>query len=94
MKLVVTYDASTGNIFQHFGQTPAFKVYDIEDSKVNGSEVIPTGEYSHGALVGFLSNLGVEVLICGGIGLGAKDRLDAAGIKLFGGAKGNCERVN
>ena len=41
MKIAVTYD--NGNVFQHFGHTEAFKVYDIEDSKIKSSELyLPT----------------------------------------------------
>lgn len=29
MKIAVTYD--NGNIFQHFGKTENFKVYEVED---------------------------------------------------------------
>ena len=37
MKIAVTYD--NGNIFQHFGRTEAFKVYQAEDGKVVSLEV-------------------------------------------------------
>lgn len=91
MKLAVTYDEATGAIFEHFGQTPALKIYTIEDSKIISSQVVSTGEYSHGALVGFLQDLGVDALICGGLGMGAKQRLDAAGIRLYGGSEGKAD---
>ena len=32
MKIAVTYES--GNVFQHFGHTPAFKLYTVEDGKV------------------------------------------------------------
>lgn len=32
MKIAVTYD--NGNVFQHFGKTENFKVYEVEDDKV------------------------------------------------------------
>ena len=60
MKIAVTFD--NGNVFQHFGHTEAFKVYDIEDGKIKSSEVVPTNGSSHGALAGFLKNLGVSTL--------------------------------
>lgn len=91
MKLAVCYDAPTGDIFQHFGQTPAFKIYTIEDKKVISSEVVDTGDNSHAMLVVFLAELGVNALIAGGIGMGAKVRLENAGIELYGGAKGNAD---
>ena len=68
MKIAVTYD--NGNIFQHFGKTENFKVYEVEDNKVVSSEVIGSNGTGHGALAGLLSEQGVDVLICGGIGGG------------------------
>ena len=69
MKVAVTYE--NGEVFQHFGRTPQFKVYEIADGKVDSSEVIDTNGTGHGALAGFLKDLGAEVMICGGIGGGA-----------------------
>ena len=66
MKIAVTYD--NGNIFQHFGRTESFKVYDVEDNKVVSSEVIGSNGVGHGALAGLLADRAVDVLICGGIG--------------------------
>ena len=87
MKVAATYE--NGEIFQHFGRTPAFKVYEIQDGQVVSSEVIPTGGTGHGALAGFLREAGVDTLICGGIGGGAQAALEEAGIRLFAGAAGN-----
>ena len=93
MKIVVTYDEGSEEVFQHFGRTPAFKVYDVQDRKVKAAGIIPSGEYSHGELAGFLKNLGVDVLICGGLGMGAKSRIEEAGIKLFGGVTGKADNA-
>lgn len=89
MKVAVTYE--DGQIFQHFGHTEQFKVYDIEDGKVVSSEVIDTNGFGHGALAGFLLNNGIEILICGGIGGGAQVALANAGIKLYGGVVGSAD---
>ena len=69
MKIAATYD--NGNIFQHFGKTEFFKVYEVEDNKVVSSEVISSNGTGHGALAGLLAEQGISVLICGGIGGGA-----------------------
>lgn len=68
MKIAATYD--NGNIFQHFGKTEFFKVYEVEDNKVVSSEVIGSNGTGHGALAGLLAEQGISVLICGGIGGG------------------------
>ena len=91
MKVAVTYE--NGEVFQHFGRTPQFKVYEISDGKVVSSEVIDTNGTGHGALAGFLENMGAKVLICGGIGGGALAAMNEAGIQLFAGASGNADEA-
>ncbi|MCU6762911.1 nitrogenase cofactor biosynthesis protein NifB [uncultured Roseburia sp.] len=86
MKIAVTYE--NGSVFQHFGHTEQFKVYEVEDGKVVNSKVVDTNGSGHGALGGFLADLGVEVLICGGIGGGARNALAECGITLYPGAQG------
>ena len=86
MRIAVTY--ANGEIFQHFGRTEQFKVYDVENGQVVRSQVMGTGGQGHGALAGVLQQLGADVLICGGIGGGAQAALAAAGIRLYGGASG------
>lgn len=91
MKIAVTYD--NGNVFQHFGKTEKFKVYEVEDQKVVSSEVIESNGVGHGALAGLLAEQDIAVLICGGIGGGAQAALSEAGIELCAGAEGNTDEV-
>ena len=89
MRIAVTY--ANEDIFQHFGHTEQFKVYDVENGAVVASQVIDTNGSGHGALAGVLAALNADVLICGGIGSGAQMALAAAGIKLYGGVSGNAD---
>ena len=89
MKIAVNYE--NGEIFQHFGHTERFKVYDIEDGKILSSEIVDTNGSGHGALAGVLNALKVDALICGGIGGGAQMALAQAGIKLYGGVSGSAD---
>ena len=89
MKIAVTYE--NGHIFQHFGHTEQFKVYDVEDGKIVSSQVVDTNGSGHGALAGFLASMQVDTLICGGIGGGAQMALAGAGIKLYGGVSGDAD---
>ena len=91
MKIAVPYE--NGEIFQHFGHTETFKIYDIADGKVVSAEVVDTNGSGHGALAGFLVAHGVDTLICGGIGGGAQNALAQAGIRLFGGVSGNADEA-
>lgn len=89
MKIAVTYE--NGQVFQHFGHTEKFKVYEVENGKIVKTEIVDTNGQGHGALAGFLFNGGIDTLICGGIGGGARNALAEAGIKLFPGAKGDAD---
>ncbi len=91
MKIAVTYD--NGNVFQHFGKTEFFKVYEVEDNKVVSSEVIGSDGAGHSALAGLLADRSIDVLICGGIGGGAQAALSEAGIELCAGAEGNADQA-
>lgn len=91
MKIAVTYE--NGEIFQHFGHTEQFKVYEIAEGRVVSSQILDTNGSGHGALADFLSENQVEVLICGGIGAGAQTALAEAGIQLFGGVQGMADEA-
>lgn len=89
MKIAVTYE--NGQVYQHFGHSQQFKVYEAADGKVLSSAVVDTEGSGHGALAGFLTRLGVDAVICGGIGGGAQTALAQAGIRLYGGVSGSAD---
>lgn len=89
MRIAVTYE--NGQIFQHFGHTETFKVFEVEDGKVVSAEVIGSNGSGHGALAGLLNDRGIDVLICGGIGGGAQRALDERGIELCAGQSGDVD---
>lgn len=89
MKIAATYEF--GLVFQHFGHTEQFKIYDIEDGSVKDSKIYSTNGQGHEALAGFLKGFGVNALICGGIGGGAKAALDEAGISVYAGVTGSTD---
>ena len=89
MRIAVTYE--NGEVFQHFGHSEQFKLYDAEDGKIIGEQIVDTNGSGHGALAGFLQAAGVDALICGGIGMGAQTALADAGIKLYAGVQGSAD---
>ena len=91
MSIAVTYE--NGEIFQHFGHTKQFKVYDVAEGQILCAQIIDTGSSGHGALAGVLNAVQADVLICGGIGGGAQMALAEAGIRLFGGVSGNADEA-
>lgn len=80
-------------VFQHFGHSEKFKIYTFVGSDLAGSEVVDTNGQGHGAIVEFLKSQDVQAVICGGIGSGAREGLEAAGMFVFGGVTGECDAV-
>ena len=76
MKVAIPYE--NGQVFQHFGHTEQFKIYEVDGGTVASAQVVTTEGAGHGALAGFLKAQGVEALICGGIGGGAQNAQAAA----------------
>ena len=89
MRIAVTYE--NGEIFQHFGHTKQFKLYDVADGKIVTEQIVDTNGSGHGALAGFLKAAQADALICGGIGMGARNALAEAGIQLYGGVTGSAD---
>ena len=91
MKIAVTY--SNGEVFQHFGHTEEFKIYDVENGKVVSSKVVGSDGAGHEALAELLDDKAIDVLICGGIGPGAVTAIESYGIKLCAGASGSADEA-
>ncbi|MCC8098183.1 MAG: NifB/NifX family molybdenum-iron cluster-binding protein [Eubacterium sp.] len=91
MKIAVTYE--DGSIFQHFGHTEKFKLYEAENGSILNQQVVSAEGFGHGALAGFLNEINADVLICGGIGQGAIAALEEAGIKVCGGISGSADEA-
>lgn len=75
----------------HFGRAAGFTVFEIEDNKARKVELLSaTGlEHQHEGLANMFKRNGVEVLICGGIGGGMINGLNAVGLSVITGASGN-----
>ena len=91
MRIAVTYE--NGMIGQHFGHTEEFKLYDVEDGKIINEQIISSNGQGHGMLAGVLAEVQADVLICGGIGMGARMALDEAGIVLLPGVEGPADLI-
>lgn len=91
MRIAVPYDSEM--IFQHFGHTEMFKLYDTDGPIICATNYLRTNGSGHGALAGLLKDLQVDALICGGIGEGAKQALAEAGIEVYGGVQGTADQA-
>jgi len=91
MRIAVTFE--NGQVFQHFGHTEQFKLFDAENGTVVKEQVVGTDGQGHGALAGFLKQASVDTLICGGIGGGALRALSEAGIEIYAGIDGSADEA-
>ena len=91
MRIAVPYDK--GQVFQHFGRTEEFKVYEVADGLVTDAEVVASEGADHGALASRLAELQVDVVVCGGVGGGARQALAEAGIGVCSGAAGSADEA-
>ena len=91
MRIAVTYE--NGQIFQHFGHTETFKIYDVEEGKVVHSEVVDTNGSGHGALAGVLNALKCR---CSDLWRNRRrctDSISGSRNKLFGGVSGDADKA-
>lgn len=91
MKIAIPFE--NDEIFQHFGHCEQFKIYDVADGAITGSKVVRPEVGGHGALAGYLTGMGVEAVICGGLGGGMTMALETGGIKVYPGIVGNADEA-
>ncbi len=91
MNIAVNYE--NGQIFQHFGRTEQFKVYEVEQGRVVSARVVSTNGTGHEALADFLKDNRIEVVICGGLGGGMQMALNMVGIAVISGIQGSADEA-
>ncbi len=72
----------------HFGHCENFNIYDVVDGKIAKSESVPNPGHRPGFLPNFLNDLGVKVIVSGGMGGGAVDIFNSHGIEVIVGSEG------
>lgn len=85
MKVAVTFE--NGKVFPYFGKTSQFLVADVENNNVANEQILSTNGSGHGALAALLKGWGIDTVICGGIGQGAINALEAQGISIIRGVE-------
>lgn len=91
MKIAVSYD--NGNVYGHFGDTPEFKIYDVENNEVKSTQIVVADPAGHTTLCDQLHNLNVDELICGGHGDRMVMIMNSLNIKVFGNVEGNADEA-
>jgi len=89
MKIAI---ASEGEfVTEHFGHCVNFNVFETKDGEIVKSESVPNPGHRPGFLPNFLGDLGVNVIISGGMGGGAIDIFNERNIEVIVGATGKAE---
>ncbi len=92
MKIAVTFDGNDG-VFQHFGHTEQFKIYETDNDKIISQKILSSDGSGHSALAELLAKENIDKIICGGIGGCAISALSDAGIEIFAGISGNTDKA-
>ena len=91
MKIAVA--SVNGMVTEHFGYCESFSIFEAENNLIVKSESIPNPGHKPGFLPNFLNDMGVNVVISGGMGGGAVTIFNEKNIEVITGAKGSSEAV-
>jgi predicted Fe-Mo cluster-binding NifX family protein len=78
------------SVSEHFGHCEAFAIYEMDAGRVSSKELRPSPGHRPGYLPLFLKELGVNVIIAGGMGETAQQLFNENGIEVFVGVQGSC----
>lgn len=91
MKIAVAVDGKF--VSGHFGHCEGFRIYDVENNKVTGSEMVANPGHRPGFLPVFLKEQNADVIIAGGMGATAQELFSENGIKVVVGASGESDKI-
>ena len=80
-------------IFPHFGKSEYFVVYEVENKEVKSKKIYQLEGSGHASKAAFLKEMHADVLICGGMGMHAKEAIDSVGVSVYAGQSGNTDEV-
>ena len=82
MKIAISCDEDE-KVIENLSDAELYRVYDIEDGSVKGSELIRTINAGHNIIAPFLADKSVEALICGNVDKHAKRIYARHGLILY-----------
>ncbi len=91
LRIAVPY--KDGQVFQSFGRSTQFMIYDIDKGKTTIRTLVNTNGSGRGAMADILKKIYTTTLICGNLGEGAKTAVERAGITLYAGVSGEADRA-
>ena len=80
-------------VTEHFGHCENFNIFDIENNEIVKMDSIPNPGHKPGFLPNYLNDLGVNVIISGGMGGGAVQIFTEKSIEIVVGASGNAQEA-
>jgi predicted Fe-Mo cluster-binding NifX family protein len=86
MKIAVASENQT--VTEHFGHCENFQIFDVENNQIVKNESIPNPGHKPGFIPNYLHELGINVIISGGMGGGAIDIFNGHNIEVIVGATG------
>ena len=91
MKIAVASEGN--NVKQHFGHCDCFTLFDVENGAIIRQESVPNPGHRPGFLPNFLADLGVTVIISGGMGGGAVEIFHERNVAVVVGASGEAKNA-
>lgn len=91
MKIAVSCNGN--QIWAHFGHCENFMIYDVEEGRIVHEESVLNPGHRPVFLPNFLADLGVKVMIAGGMGGGAVDIFNERGVEVVLGAQGDARKA-
>lgn len=92
MKIAVA--SKDGMVTEHFGYCENFNIFEAENNQITKDESIPNPGHRPGFLPNFLHDMGVNVIISGGMGGSAVQIFNEKGIEVITGAKGSARAAS
>ena len=89
MKIAVSCNGN--QIWAHFGHCENFMIYEAENGVITSEQSVPNPGHRPGFLPNFLADMGVAVIISGGMGGGAVDIFNERGVEVVLGAQGDAK---
>ncbi|MCI1779655.1 MAG: NifB/NifX family molybdenum-iron cluster-binding protein [Bacteroidales bacterium] len=83
MKRRIAVPMEHGALCSHFGHCEYFCFVDVEDGKISGKKEIVPPEHEPGLYPRWVKEQGAGEVICGGIGMKARNLFAAENIKLY-----------
>lgn len=91
MKIAV---ACTGKqVSGHFGHCENFIIFETENGKIKAEQSVPNPGHKPGFLPNFLGDMGVNVIVSGGMGGGAVEIFNERNIEVIVGASGDAAKA-